>query len=207
MTVWYPLEEKISNLEDVNSRLKVNHMELVSVTLDDTFPASVDLHQDTIDTINSTLPNLKSRLSSSGTVRKPDVAMILCDDAVNWPYIYQALFMGQLMHTGDEKWQFYRGYEHELPSEEDLATIKTIIIPGSGHAVYNEHKVSWISPLKAFIRRVMNECAHIRIIGGCFGEQITASAMGGKVEKMPYNAERPKCLGREQVQLSDEFYE
>ena len=115
--------------------------------------------------------------------------------------------MGQLMNTGDEKWQFCRAYEHELPSEEDLKSAKAIIFPGSGHAVYNEHKVSWIPPLKDFIRRVINECPHIRIIGGCFGEQTTAVAMGGKVEKMPYNAERPKCLGREHIQLTDEFFE
>lgn len=176
------------------------------MVIDDAFPAEADLHQDTIDTITSTLPNLKSRLSS-GTVRKPEVAMVLSDDAPNWPYIYQALFMGQLMNSGDEKWQYYRAFEYQLPSDDDLKTIRAIIFPGSGHAVYNEDKVAWIPPLKDFIRRILNEYPHIRIIGGCFGEQVTAAAMGGKVEKMPYNEARPKCLGREHVQLTDDFYE
>jgi len=31
--------------------------------------------------------------------------------------------------------------------------------------------------------------------------------MGGRTEKMPYNSERPKCLGREWIQPTDEFYE
>jgi len=53
----------------------------------------------------------------------------------------------------------------------------------------------------------MNEYPHIKLIGGCFGEQVTAAAMGGKVEKMPYNSEKPKCLGREHVQLTDDFFE
>lgn len=94
MTVWYPLEKRVVNLADINNRLKVNHVELVEVPLDDTFPTMADLHQDTIDDITTNLPNLKSRLSSAGTARKPEVAMVLCDDAPNWPYIYQALFMG-----------------------------------------------------------------------------------------------------------------
>lgn len=106
--------------------------------------------------------------------------------------------MGQLMETGDDKWQFYFGYNHELPSEEDLKTLKAIIFPGSGHSVYDE-TVTWVPALKEFIRRVINEYPQIRIIGGCFGEQVTAQAMGGRVEKMPYNAENPKCLGREHV--------
>jgi len=93
-----------------------------------------------------------------------------------------------------------------MPTIEDLQTIKVIIIPGSGHSSYN-HTVSWIPPLKDFIRRVMNEFPHIKLIGGCFGEQSTAAAMGGKVEKMPHNPERPKCLGREHIQLTDEFFQ
>jgi len=132
--------------------------------------------------------------------------MIICEDETDWKYIYQALFMGQLMDNGDEKWQFFFGFNHELPSEEDLKSLKAIIIPGSSHSVYNA-TVSWIPHLKDFIRNVINEHPHIKLIGGCFGEQVTAAAMGGHVEKMPYNAENPKCLGREHVKMTDEFFE
>jgi len=110
------------------------------------------------------------------------------------------------MTTGDDKWKFFFGFNNELPSEEDLKTIKTIIFPGSGHSVYDE-SVSWIPGLKDFIRRIFNEYPQIKMIGGCFGEQVTAQAMGGRVEKMPRNEERPKCLGREHIQLTDEFFE
>jgi hypothetical protein len=37
--------------------------------------------------------------------------MILEDDAQEWQYIYEALFMGQLMLTGKEKWRFYAAYK------------------------------------------------------------------------------------------------
>lgn len=114
--------------------------------------------------------------------------------------------MGQLIENGDEKWQYYFGFNGEFPSDEELQTIKGIILPGSGVSVYNK-TVPWIPTLLDFIRRVINEYPHIRIIGGCFGEQSTAEAMGGKVEKMPYNPERPKVLGRELCVPTDQFFE
>ena len=77
--------------------------------------------------------------------------------------------MGQLLETGDEQWKYYFGFLGELPSDEELKTIKGIILPGSGASVY-DNKVSWIPPLLDFIRRVMNEYPHIKLIGGCFGE-------------------------------------
>jgi GMP synthase-like glutamine amidotransferase len=114
--------------------------------------------------------------------------------------------MGQLMETGDEKWKFFNAYEYEFPSDEDLATIRTIIFPGSSRSAYDT-SVSWVGEVKDFIRRVMNEYPHIKIIGGCFGKQATAMAMGGNVEKMPFNAERPKIIGREEIKPTDEFFE
>jgi GMP synthase-like glutamine amidotransferase len=48
---------------------------------------------------------------------------------------------------------------------------------------------------------------HIKIIGGCFGEQITAHTLGGLVEKLPYNPKIEKCLGREWIKPTDVFFE
>lgn len=87
MTVWYPLANRVVELQDLNARFKVNQFEITETIIDDAFPSEADLHQDTIDTITSTLPSLQSRLSST-EVRRPDVAMVLSDDAPNWPYIY-----------------------------------------------------------------------------------------------------------------------
>lgn len=53
------------------------------------------------------------------------------------------------------------------------------LIPGSRHGVYDE--LPWIEPLKDFIR----EAAKLKrpMAGVCFGHQIIAEALGGKVEK------------------------
>lgn len=53
------------------------------------------------------------------------------------------------------------------------------LITGSRHAAYEDHV--WIPPLEAFIRAVY--AAKVPLVGICFGHQIIAQALGGKVAK------------------------
>ncbi|MCF8484538.1 MAG: type 1 glutamine amidotransferase [Rhodobacteraceae bacterium] len=53
------------------------------------------------------------------------------------------------------------------------------LITGSRHGVYEDHP--WIAPLEQFIRDAF--AAHVPVVGICFGHQIIAQAMGGKVER------------------------
>lgn len=53
------------------------------------------------------------------------------------------------------------------------------LITGSRHGAYEPH--DWIHPLEDFIRAAY--AAHVPVVGICFGHQIIAQAMGGKVEK------------------------
>lgn len=53
------------------------------------------------------------------------------------------------------------------------------LITGSRHGVYEDHP--WIPPLEQFIRDAF--AARVPVVGICFGHQIVAQAMGGKVER------------------------
>lgn len=53
------------------------------------------------------------------------------------------------------------------------------LITGSRHGAYEDHP--WIPPLEGFIRSAFAE--HVPVVGVCFGHQIVAQAMGGKVER------------------------
>ena len=53
------------------------------------------------------------------------------------------------------------------------------IITGSRFGVYEDH--AWIPPLEDFIRQSYS--VGVPIVGVCFGHQIIAQALGGKVEK------------------------
>ncbi len=53
------------------------------------------------------------------------------------------------------------------------------LITGSRHAAYEDH--DWIAPLEALIRDIA--ASGRPLIGVCFGHQIVAQALGGRVEK------------------------
>ncbi len=53
------------------------------------------------------------------------------------------------------------------------------LVTGSAHGTYDE--LEWITPLEDFIQRSYNNS--VPIAGICFGHQIMAQALGGKVEK------------------------
>ncbi|MBT9383138.1 type 1 glutamine amidotransferase [Pseudooceanicola sp. CBS1P-1] len=55
------------------------------------------------------------------------------------------------------------------------------LVTGSRHGAYEDHP--WIPPLEAFIRAIRD--AGKPLVGVCFGHQIIAQALGGKVEKFP----------------------
>jgi len=67
--------------------------------------------------------------------------------------------------------------EGEMPPGID--TCDGWLITGSRHGAYENHP--WIAPLEDFIRAV--HAAHRPMVGICFGHQIIAQALGGRVEK------------------------
>ncbi|MEP2639809.1 type 1 glutamine amidotransferase [Roseobacter sp.] len=65
----------------------------------------------------------------------------------------------------------------EMP--DDVTAADGWLITGSKHGAYEDH--DWIPPLEDFIRAA--HTARRPMIGICFGHQIIAQAMGGRVEK------------------------
>jgi GMP synthase-like glutamine amidotransferase len=53
------------------------------------------------------------------------------------------------------------------------------LVTGSRHGVYDD--LPWIAPLKAFLRDCLEQ--GVPVVGICFGHQILAEAMGGRVVK------------------------
>jgi GMP synthase (glutamine-hydrolysing) len=71
-------------------------------------------------------------------------------------------------------WHVEGGAFPESPEEADAW-----LVTGSKHGAYEDH--DWIPPLERLIREI--RAAGKPLVGICFGHQIIAQALGGKVEK------------------------
>ncbi len=89
---------------------------------------------------------------------------------------YADLFKSML---GDFGFDFavYDVVDNHFPSSPNDAD--AWLITGSKHGAYEDHK--WIPPLEDLIREIDQQ--KLPLVGICFGHQIIAQALGGKVEK------------------------
>lgn len=85
----------------------------------------------------------------------------------------------QLLTAADPALEFatVRVVAGEMPAAPSQAD--AWLVTGSRHGVYDG--LPWIEPLKAFLRLCVAE--HVPVVGICFGHQILAEALGGKVVK------------------------
>jgi GMP synthase-like glutamine amidotransferase len=99
----------------------------------------------------------------------PDV---LVEQSGDYPDMFEKLLAGKGF-----TFRTYRVVEGQFPAS--VTECDGWLITGSRHGTYEDHP--WIAPLEDFIRASFS--AHVPMVGVCFGHQIIAQAMGGKVEK------------------------
>ncbi|WP_349508948.1 type 1 glutamine amidotransferase [Agrobacterium vitis] len=89
---------------------------------------------------------------------------------------YDALFRELL---GEEEFEYVTYGVEKGIFPKDATVADGWIITGSRHGVYEEH--DWIAPLEQFIRDIQQ--SRRPLVGICFGHQIVAQALGGRVER------------------------
>lgn len=102
-----------------------------------------------------------------GTMPQPAI-----DAHGDYTELYAELLGGQGFSF--ESWNVHEGNLPDSPEDAD-----GWLVSGSRHGAYEDH--AWIPPLEDFIRTSVE--AARPIVGICFGHQIIAQALGGKVEK------------------------
>lgn len=96
----------------------------------------------------------------------------LAADMGDYPDMFARLLAGNGF-----TFQTYRVVEMQFP--KDVHDADGWLLTGSRHGVYEDH--AFIPPLEDFIRA--SYAAAVPMVGVCFGHQIIAQALGGKVEK------------------------
>ena len=109
------------------------------------------------------------RIGILQTGQSPDILREAAGD-------YPDMFMSLLADHG-LTFRTYRVEAMEFPAS--VQECEGWLITGSRHGAYEDHP--FIAPLEAFIRQAM--AAEVPLVGICFGHQIIAQALGGKVER------------------------
>lgn len=79
----------------------------------------------------------------------------------------------------DQGFRFARWSVVDMDFPTDVRQADGWLLTGSKHGVYEDHP--FLPPLEQFIRDAV--AADVPLVGVCFGHQIIAQAMGGRVEK------------------------
>lgn len=124
---------------------------------------------------NVMMSNMTSQLA-----QKPRLGILVCghspDNVVQAYGRYNTLFE-KLLGPEQFSYQAYWVVDNEFPSSANDAD--AWLISGSRHGAYDD--LPWIKPLETLIRQIYTR--HIPLVGICFGHQIIAQALGGRVIK------------------------
>lgn len=96
----------------------------------------------------------------------------ICEEIASITDLYKELFSKEKLEL-----DFFDVQEKKFPVYEKSTFYHAYLITGSRFSVYN--KIEWIESLKDFVRKNQNK----KFLGICFGHQLIADALGGKVEK------------------------
>ena len=107
-----------------------------------------------------------------GILQTGHVAEALIPEHGDYDQIFPAFLSGQGFSFTN-----YAVVDMEFPTAPDV--VDGWLITGSKHGAYEDHP--WIKPLEDLIRDIYARA--IPLVGICFGHQIIAQALGGKVEK------------------------
>jgi GMP synthase-like glutamine amidotransferase len=106
-------------------------------------------------------------------------AVLDCEDAPRWAGHDQNWI--DLLRQGGDLWHSFPVWAGELPPHP--GAYDGYVLTGSHHSV-NDATQTWLAPLFEFVAAAARS-PDARLFGACFGLQVIATALGGKVEANP----------------------
>ena len=118
---------------------------------------------------------------------------------------FPALFHS-LYRKNTDNFKYIVASTDELPNEEELKSIKCIIIPGSNLNVNDNYEFLRKTEkfLKNIIDKIYKKELNIKLLGICFGMQIIINSLGGKISSVGIGKHRSIP---EDIEIDNKFYE
>jgi len=203
--VTYFIEFPLLNLETINDAAQKKGLETMMRYY--TFEEILDAQNEEISNqLKACFENSNLRayaktfiVDAEPIVIKERYAIISCEPKID-TYMMHSLHYPIYKKHG-EHWSFYKAHLGEFPTDEEIKTFKGVIIPGSSCSAYADCW-PWYKQLFEIIDKIVNGHKQINLLCICFGAQVTAQALGGKVEKM----KRPFIRGGDQLTMEPSFY-
>ena len=128
-------------------------------------------------------------------------ALLNCEDAPKWAG-YEQMWFAPLRGAG-EHWSAFDVCGGELPAR--VEDYDGYVIPGSHHSCRDE-SLTWLPGLLDFVRdcHASSLGSDVRVFASCFGCQVAALALGGRVDANP---SRRFEFGVESIRIEATFYE
>lgn len=130
---------------------------------------------------------------SAGRERGARFAVLWCEDAPKWED--RRALWGELLGAPGERWVVLDVVRGELPAALD--DFDGFLVTGSHYSVLDP-VLPTLPSLVEFLRAVRDAEAERRVVGVCFGAQVLAHALGGRVARVPSG---DFVLGPETIQL------
>jgi GMP synthase-like glutamine amidotransferase len=134
-------------------------------------------------------------------ISRPHFAILWTDPREVWRYHYPALFIPNLIDENDI-WKTYHCFDGEYPNENQLKSLKGVLIPGNVDSPLDD-SLPYLVEFKKFIKILYSEYRHIRIVGSWAGHQLITIALGGEVAK--WDIDVPLTLGKYKNMITKEM--
>lgn len=125
--------------------------------------------------------------ASTTNIHRPlKLACLEADDSEKWQGLTLVYFRDAFsLHPDDEVTLFDCAVKGEFPSVEDVENgrFDAIFIGGSRYSAYDDSP--WIMRLRNELIPAYYASKKVKLIGICFGHQLLAQALGGRVGKNP----------------------
>ena len=130
------------------------------------------------------------------------IGILACEDAPGWggeqgisSYITKQF--GRIEDGVATEFVHFHAVTGQLPQEDEIRSFDGFVISGSHYSVNDGH--NWIDNLINFVRSLRDLPHRPKLFGICFGHQLIAKALGGKVEN---NSSKKFVWGTEQIEMA-----